>query len=161
MPTDTDHDSDLETWDQFCLAVRTVRTARGELTLAAAHREALQDWIATAAFELDQSGPFQPDTDRPVEPPVGFAHHHGLRSGIVALPERLAGGEHDRCDLDDPTARCRLYELILTRGTRDEIFAYLDPAILLAVWADLRLTIDVNEQWGPWIARQRLTRRPR
>jgi hypothetical protein len=53
-------DDDLETWDQFILAVRHLaRTIRPELTLAEAHREALQNWTGEAAA-LHGDHPFQP-----------------------------------------------------------------------------------------------------
>ena len=51
LDPDTDLDLDLETWDQFVLAVRHARTQRPDFTLAEAHREALQDWIALTAVD--------------------------------------------------------------------------------------------------------------
>jgi hypothetical protein len=57
-----DADLDLETWDHFVCAVRDLtRGPRAGLTLAEAHREALQYWIGEMAASADQGQPFQPE----------------------------------------------------------------------------------------------------
>ena len=58
---DDDLDLDLETWDHFVCAVRNLtRGPRAGLTLAEAHREALQAWIGEMAASANQGQPFQP-----------------------------------------------------------------------------------------------------
>lgn len=58
---DDDLDLDLETWDHFVSAVRDLaRGARAGLTLAEAHREALQQWIGEMSASANEGQPFQP-----------------------------------------------------------------------------------------------------
>ena len=58
---DDDLDLDLETWDHFTTAVRDLaRGPRAGLTLAEAHREALQQWIGEMAASTIEGQPFQP-----------------------------------------------------------------------------------------------------
>ena len=155
----TDLDEDLETWDQFGLAVRAAQTERPDLSFTRAVREALHDWIAATAIDLHEHDPFQPSAAGPVEPPVGFAHHHGPRNGPINVPARLHPDNTNAVvDLDNPATRHALYRTVLTHGTSDDLFTYLDPATLLDGWDLLAATVDITiqEQWGPWIARQRL-----
>lgn len=157
LDPDTDLDLDLETWDQFVLAVRHARTQRPDFTLAEAHREALQDWIALTAVDAG-GGPFQPArTAGPVEPPVGFAHHVGPRPpGIATLPDRLWPDQPSpQFDLSLPAALRALYETVLERGTTDDVHTHLDPTLLLHEWDRLDVDQAVKELWGPWVARQR------
>ena len=154
---DADVDLDLETWDQFILAVRYARTQRPDLTLAEAHRDALQDWIALTAVDAG-GGPFQPARQAgPVEPPAGFARHVGPRPpGIVTLDARLwPDRPSPQFDLSLPAALRVLYETVLQHGTSDDIHTHLDPTLLLREWDQLTVNQTVKELWGPWVARQR------
>jgi len=58
---DADIDLDLETWDEFVCSVRFLsKGPRAGLTLAGAHREALQQWLCEMAASTTSGEPFQP-----------------------------------------------------------------------------------------------------
>lgn len=68
----------------------------------------------------------------------------------VRLPLHLNWSEPDRIfDLRDRTQRVRLYEIVLREGGPRDILAYVDGALLLDLWDDLVLPLDVREAWTP------------
>lgn len=76
----------------------------------------------------------------------------GLRGpahGTVELPLRLFWSAPDRTfDLDKPSERYALYEVVLNQARHpDDLAAYLNGEILLAVWPELYLPAGVRRAW--------------
>jgi len=75
--------------------------------------------------------------------------------GRVGLPVRLdwSSGGTVR-DLRDPVQRRRVYEIVLSVGSADDVLRYIDPDALVEVWSSLVVSAAVRETWEPWIARR-------
>ncbi len=90
--------------------------------------------------------------------PDGFGDGPGpaVASGRVMLPLWLdwSGPPAER-DLDDPVQRRWVYELVLTNGAEADVWAYIDPAVLVADWDELHLPAAVRETWAGWVAGRR------
>jgi hypothetical protein len=70
----------------------------------------------------------------------------------VRLPLHLNWSEPDRTfDLRDRRQRACLHEIVLREGGPDDVLAYVDGALLLNLWDDLVLPLDVREAWAPII----------
>lgn len=107
-----------------------------------------------------------------VEPRVAFrqltTRHHRLASipdrlsrlpleqalARVELPLHLDWSSADRTvDLADRRSRARCYEAVIREGTPDDIRTYIDGALLVDLWDDLVLPLDVRRAWQPLIDR--------
>ncbi|MBU4215749.1 MAG: helix-turn-helix domain-containing protein [Actinobacteria bacterium] len=53
--------------------------------------------------------------------------------------------------LADRSDRARVYELVLTEGTQEDVTAYVDGALLVDLWNDLVLPRAVRGAWTPLI----------
>ena len=73
----------------------------------------------------------------------------GPVAGTAELPLRLFWSASDRTfDLDDPPVLRSMYEKVLREAiTADELAAYLNGDVLVAVWPDLFLPKDLRRAW--------------
>ena len=60
---------------------------------------------------------------------------------------------HSRQSLADRRNRARCYETVIREGTPDDIRTYIDGALLIDLWDDLVLPLDVRRAWQPLIDR--------
>lgn len=86
---------------------------------------------------------------RPVEIPDDLGTRTAaVRSGRVKLPTRIAWSGQPEYDLGDPKDRARVYELVMTEGTEDDVRTYIDLEVLVAMWDTIWLAPHVREQWA-------------
>lgn len=123
--------------------------------------------LDTATRILDKAG-----FTLTVEPRINFrdivTRHHRLASvpdhlarlsvahalARVELPVHLDWSSEDRIvELADRRQRARCYETVLREGTPDDINTYVDGALLVDLWNELVLPIDVRDAWQPLIDR--------
>ncbi len=71
-----------------------------------------------------------------------------VRTGRVTLPNRIAWSGQGEYDLDDLDDRRRVYELVMTEGTEDDVRTYIDLDVLLVMWDTMWLAPHVREQWA-------------
>lgn len=98
---------------------------------------------------------------------VKFTRHEVPRVHPFWVPDRLWRGKLPECFarvvLDDPDhyervrqfnlrrrpARRQLYQLLLRRGTPDELIDWIDGALLVDLWGDLKIPSAVRDAWEP------------
>lgn len=74
--------------------------------------------------------------------------------GRVGLPLHLDWSSADRTvDLADRRQRARCYETVLREGTPEDIGAYIDGALLVDLWDELVVPVDIRAAWQPLIDR--------
>ncbi|GAA2756178.1 hypothetical protein [Actinopolymorpha rutila] len=72
----------------------------------------------------------------------------------MGLPRHLNWSAPDLTyDLADRQQRARVYEIVLREGTADDILTYIDGALLVDLWPDLVLPLDVRRAWAPLVER--------
>jgi transcriptional regulator with XRE-family HTH domain len=72
--------------------------------------------------------------------------------GRVELPLHLDWSSADRTvDLADRRQRARCYEAILREGTAEDIGTYIDGTLLVDLWQELVLPVDIHHAWQPLI----------
>ncbi len=77
-----------------------------------------------------------------------LADLHGPASGNVELPLRLFWQPDRTFDLDDPDSLRWMYENVLREAIRaEELAAFLNKDLLVAVWPDLCLPDGVRAAW--------------
>ena len=70
----------------------------------------------------------------------------------VRLPLRLNWSQPGReFDLSDRRQRARVYEIVLREGTGQDICRYVDGALLVDLWPDLIIPVQVRGEWQPVI----------
>lgn len=98
---------------------------------------------------------------------VQFTQHTAPVVGAFWVPDRLWRGKLPECfakiyledasrfrgttrfDLRRAPQRRRLYELVLRRGEPDELIDWVDGALLVDVWDDLKIPDVVRRAWQP------------
>ena len=98
---------------------------------------------------------------------VNFTRHTAPTAGAFWVPDRLWRGRLPECFakiyLDDATRfrgvarfnlrrrpqRRRLYELLLRRGKPDEMRDWMDGALLVDIWDDLKIPEAIRQAWQP------------
>jgi hypothetical protein len=90
---------------------------------------------------------------RPGRVPASLAELRGRLDGLVCMPARLFWLGPDprsvRWDLSDRRRRRDFYEIVLVKGTLEEICAFVNGPELLRLWEDLCLPPWVREAWRP------------
>jgi hypothetical protein len=77
-----------------------------------------------------------------------LASLHGPVAGQAELPLRLFWNPDRTFDLDDPGMLRWMYENVLREAARpEELAAYLNGDMLVAVWPDLFLPPGVRQAW--------------
>jgi len=76
--------------------------------------------------------------------------------GSVVLPLRVSWNGPDRhWDLDNRRDRLRVYEMVLTEGTDDDVRRFIDIDALIMLWPDLYLPQHVRAAWATHLRRLR------
>ena len=85
--------------------------------------------------------------------PGSLAELRGLLEGVVCMPARLFWqGPNLRSvqwDLSDRLRRRDFYEIVLVKGTLDDICAFVNGPELVRLWDEMYLPPWVSEAWGP------------
>ncbi|PMC75278.1 transcriptional regulator [Brachybacterium sp. UMB0905] len=72
----------------------------------------------------------------------------GPTTGMVTLPVTVHwSGLRDTFDLDVPRDRRRIYQSVLSNGTREDLVRFLHPDLLVDVWPQLGLDQRITELW--------------
>lgn len=70
----------------------------------------------------------------------------------VRLPLHLNWSQPDReFNLADRRQRARVYEIVLREGTAADIGQYIDGALLVDLWPDLVLPVELRREWQPLV----------
>ena len=89
---------------------------------------------------------------RPVEIPDDLGERPAaVRSGVVKLPNHIAGSGQRPYALDDRRGREHVYELVMTEGNADDVRTYVDLDVLADMWDTTRLAPHVREQWARFL----------
>jgi hypothetical protein len=87
--------------------------------------------------------------------PGSLAELRGPLEGVARLPARLFWSGPDprsvRWDLSDRPRRRDLYEIVLVKGTPDDVCALVNGPELVRLWDDMYLPPRVREAWGPLV----------
>lgn len=71
----------------------------------------------------------------------------------VTLALRLNWSQPGRVfHLTDRSDRARVYEIVLSEGSADDVLTYLDGALLVDLWDHLVLPRDLRRAWAPAIS---------
>lgn len=85
--------------------------------------------------------------------PRALAELEGPRTGSVGLPRTLfwsgPNPQDIRWDVTDINRRRDLYEIVLVRGSLDDIVALIDGPALVEVWDRMYLPRHVHAAWLP------------
>jgi len=92
---------------------------------------------------------------RPVPVPGSLGELLGPLEGVARLPARLFWSGPDprsvRWDLSDRTRRRDLYEIVLVKGTLDDIRLLVNGPELVCLWDEMYLPPWVREAWRPLV----------
>jgi hypothetical protein len=92
---------------------------------------------------------------RPEPVPGSLGELRGRLDGVVSLPGRLFWSGPDprtvRWDLSDRRRRRDLYEIVLVKGTLDDICALVNGPELIRLWDDMYLPPWVCAAWRPLV----------
>lgn len=116
-------------------------------------RAALHRHLDAAARSTDRmyATPSREDSE-PVTIPARF--DEGLpaaATGKVTPMGQMTGGDWRTFDLADPAERRRMYEIVLAKGTADDIRCYVDWHLLLDAWEDLSVAGHVRDAWSRYM----------
>jgi transcriptional regulator with XRE-family HTH domain len=114
--------------------------------------------IHAAGFDLDL-------TPHPIFREAAVAHGHAVYVPAVLprlpldralrrvrLPLQLNWSQPGReFDLSDRRQRARVYEIVLRDGTGEDIWDYIDGALLVDLWQDLVLPAQLRREWQPLV----------
>ena len=68
---------------------------------------------------------------------------------MITLPLHLNWSQPNReFKLAERDRRARVYEIVLSEGTPEDVLAYIDGALLVDLWGDLVLPRDVGAAWS-------------
>ena len=77
-------------------------------------------------------------------------------SGVIELPVHVYWSDPTRMwDLSDRRQRARVYEIVMTEGTDDDVRKFIDVDEVLALWPDLYLPPHVRDTWRDFLRRSR------
>ena len=85
--------------------------------------------------------------------PGSLVELRGMLEGVVCMPARLFWQGPNlrsvRWDLSDRRRRRDFYEIVLVKGTLDDICAFVNGPELVRLWDEMYLPPWVSEAWGP------------
>ena len=98
---------------------------------------------------------------RPVAVPADIADSRLAKAnGIIELPLHVSwSGPRINWDLADRRQRARVYEIVLSEGTHDDVRRFIDVDQLVDLWEDLWLAPHVRQAWADQIKRLGRVRR--
>lgn len=71
----------------------------------------------------------------------------------VELPLHLNWSDRGRIfDLRNRRQRARVYEIVLREGRPEDLLAYVDGLLLMDLWDELVLPVEVRAAWSPVVA---------
>jgi hypothetical protein len=77
-------------------------------------------------------------------------------TGVVALPVRVYWSDRARTwDLSDPRQRARVYEIVMTEGTDDDVRRFIDVDEVTRLWSELYVPQHVRDVWRAFLERTR------
>ena len=79
----------------------------------------------------------------------------GRALATVELPHHLAWSGRRSFALSDRRDRVRVYEVVLTDGLLGDIESLVDGALLVDLWDDLYLRMDIRRAWQPLVDQAR------
>ena len=92
---------------------------------------------------------------RPARVPHSLAELGGPLDGVARLPARLFWSDPNprsvRWDLSDRQRRRDLYEIVLVKGTLDDICELVNGPELVRLWDDMYLPPSVRDAWRPLV----------
>jgi hypothetical protein len=104
--------------------------------------------VITAGVRVRES-----DERRHVPVPGSVAELRGPLEGMASMPGRLFWSGLDPrnvlWDLSDPRRRRDFYEVVLLKGTLDDICALVNGPELVWLWDEMYLPPWVREAWDP------------
>lgn len=143
---------------------RRARTSRP--TLSAYEHGRKSPSLATATRILEAAG-----FDLGLEPRIVFTEHLSRRGAaimvpshlprldaqaafaVVQLPLHLNWSDAGRTfDLSDRRQRARVYEIVLREGRPDDLLTYVDGLLLVDVWDELIVPVEVRAAWSSVVA---------
>ena len=90
---------------------------------------------------------------RHVAVPGSLDELRGMLEGVVCMPARLFWQGPNlrsvRWDLSDRRRRRDFYEIVLVKGTLDDICGFVNGPELARLWDEMLLPPWVREAWGP------------
>jgi hypothetical protein len=94
---------------------------------------------------------------RPVALPDDIDNPTLLKAtGIVSLPLHVSwSGPARTWDLDNRGERLRVYEMVMTEGTEDDVRRFVEIDELIDLWNDLWLPPHVRRAWSDHLRRLR------
>ena len=100
---------------------------------------------------LTRSSTIGPES-RPVAFPAARGSWSGeVLSGVIELPSHIWWSAPKRSfDLSNEKDRNRVYELVLTEGSEQDIYQFIDFDTLIRVWDELALPRYVRRAWDEW-----------
>lgn len=69
----------------------------------------------------------------------------------ISMPDPSRFRGIARFDLRSRPSRRRIYEKLLRRGLPDELIDWVDGALLVDLWGDLKLPTAIREAWQPMV----------
>lgn len=85
---------------------------------------------------------------RPIAVPESFSELAGPATGVVELPLRLNWTPRRYYDLSKPSSVRSLYETVLRSAIDvDDVTAYINGDLLMAVWGELRISSRIRTAW--------------
>ncbi len=88
------------------------------------------------------------DSRIPYVVPASLDQLTGPNSGTVELPVHIDWGPERTYDLDDPDSRLSMYIRVISEAsTVDELARYLNKALLIELWPQLRLPRHCVRLW--------------
>jgi hypothetical protein len=88
-----------------------------------------------------------------VSVPGSLVELRGMLDGVVCMPARLFWQGPNlrsvRWDLSDRRRRRDFYEIVLVKGTLDDICGFVNGAELVRLWDEMLLPPWVREAWRP------------
>jgi hypothetical protein len=93
---------------------------------------------------------------RPVSIPENFQQSSvEIDATNIQLPRHIWWSDPPLVfDLTKKKERNRLYELVLTEGSEDDVSQFIDFQTLLTIWTELFLPRYVRRQWESWLESQ-------
>jgi hypothetical protein len=87
--------------------------------------------------------------------PGSISELRGALEGVVTMPGRLFWLSPDvrrvQWDLSDRSRRRDFYEIVLVRGTVDDICEFVNGPELMRLWDDMYLPPWIREAWRPLV----------
>jgi hypothetical protein len=94
---------------------------------------------------------------RPVAVPADVDDSRLVKArGVIELPPHVSwSGPRIQWNMADRRQRARVYEIVLSEGTEDDVRRFIDVDQLVELWDDLWLAPHVRQAWADHVERLR------